>query len=327
MIPAATIRVQSFFRLGGFVLRIAGRQEPGPMKLHFLRYFSVLGEELHFGRAAERLAITQPPLSSAIKALEQELGVQLLERDSRRVRLTPAGAAFLLEANQILERVERASSIAKTVAGGMRGRLEVGVTGSMLYRSAPAIVQAFRRQMPGIDLVLREMSTADQTSALLHGQLHAGFINAATVPPQLTGLALPSDEFVACLPAAHARAAARSVPLTALAAEQFVMFSRDVAPANHDNVIAIFSQAGIHPTTVHAARQWLTIIAMVAHGLGVALVPLSLARSKVDGVAFVRLKGVTAASPAMLAWDPDSQVAALASFVEVAREVLKRWQP
>ncbi|MBK0392780.1 LysR family transcriptional regulator [Ramlibacter algicola] len=293
------------------------------MKLHFLRYFAVLGEELHFGRAADRLAITQPPLSSAIKALEQELGVQLLERDSRRVRLTPAGAAFLVEAQQILERVEKATSIAKTVAGGMRGRLEVGVTGSLLYRKAPAIVQAYRREMPGVDVVLREMSTADQTSALLHGQLQAGFVNAAAVPPPLASMPLPQDEFVVCLPSNHPKANATRVRLTDLASEQFVMFSRDVAPANHDNVIAIFSQAGIHPTTVHAARQWLTIIAMVAHGLGVALVPRSLSRSKVDGVTFVRLRDVSAASPALLAWNPDFETPAVTSFLACAQQVME----
>jgi DNA-binding transcriptional LysR family regulator len=299
----------------------AATDEPA-MKLHFLRYFSVLGEELHFGRAAARLAITQPPLSSAIKALEQELGVQLLERDSRRVRLTPAGAAFLVEATQILERIEKASSVAKTVAGGMRGRLEIGVTGSLVYRKVPAIVNAFRREMPGVDLVLREMSTADQTAALLHGQLHAGFMNAAAVPPPLSSIALPSDEFVACLPAGHPKAGAASVQLKALAGEQFVMFSREVAPANHDNVIAIFSQAGIHPTTVHAARQWLTIIAMVAHGLGVALVPRSLSRSRVDGVRFVRLRDVKAASPALLAWNPEYGSPAITSFSRLARGLI-----
>ncbi|TWO70650.1 LysR family transcriptional regulator [Caenimonas sedimenti] len=294
------------------------------MKLHFLRYFSVLAEELHFGRAAERLAMTQPPLSSAIKSLEQELGVQLLERDSRRVRLTPAGAAFLVEANQILERVAKASSVAKAVARGMHGRLEVGVTGSLIYRKVPAIVKAFRREMPGVDVVLREMSTADQTAALLHGQLHAGFINAAAVPPQLQSMPLAADEFVLCLPVDHPRSGAASVKLQDLAGEQFVMFSRDVAPANHDNVIAIFSQAGIHPTTVHAARQWLTIIAMVAHGLGVSLVPRSLSRSKVDGVRFVRVRGLRAQSPALLAWNPEFEAAVVASFLEVARAAIAK---
>lgn len=293
------------------------------MKLHFLRYFAVLAEELHFGRAAQRLAITQPPLSSAIKGLEDELGVQLLSRSSKHVELTPAGAAFLEEARQILERVERASGVAKAVAGGVRGRLEVGMTGSLVYREVPAIVRSFGDAAPGIELVLREMSTSEQLDALLHGQLHAGFLNAATVPPQLASLPLPSDEFVLCLPANHPGAKKAEVDLKTLAGERFVMFSRDVSPANYDNVIAIFSRAGIHPRTVHAARQWLTIVAMVAHGLGVSLVPSSLTRSKVEGVRFVRFGGPPARSPALLVWNPAHATPALASFLDSARASIR----
>lgn len=293
------------------------------MKLHFLRYFTVLAEELHFGRAAQRLAITQPPLSSAIKALEEELGVQLLSRSSKHVELTPAGAAFLEEARQILERVGRAGNVARAVAGGLRGRLEVGMTGSLVYREVPAVVQAFAAQMPGIELLLREMSTAEELDALLHGQLHAGFLNAATVPPQLEAIALPNDEFVLCLPQDHPMARQPEVDLQALAGESFVMFSREVSPANYDNVIAIFSRAGIHPRTVHAARQWLTIVAMVAHGLGISLVPSSLTRSRVHGVRFVPFGGAPARSPALLVWNPANANPALASFLDSARRTLR----
>jgi len=294
------------------------------MKLHFLRYFTVLAEELHFGRAAQRLAITQPPLSSALKALEEELGVQLLERSSKHVELTPAGAAFLEEARQILERVGRASSVAKAVAKGMRGRLEIGITGSLMYREVPAIVHDFAAAMPGIELVLREMSTAEQLQELLHGQLHAGFVNAATVPPQLDAIALEDDRFVLCLPDGHARARQAEVHLRDLVDEPFVMFSREVSPANYDNVIAIFSRDGIHPRTAHAARQWLTIIAMVAQGLGVSLVPSSLASSRVQGVRFVPLSGAPAASPALLVWSRASASQALASFLESASRTCRR---
>lgn len=294
------------------------------MKLHFLRYFTVLAEELHFGRAAQRLAITQPPLSSAIKALEEELGVQLLERSSKHVELTPAGAAFLEEARQILEGVARASSVAKAVARGMRGRLEIGMTGSLVYREVPAIVRDFAAAMPGIELVLREMSTVEQLQDLLHGQLHAGFINAATVPPQLDALALAEDDFVACLPEDHLLAGKAKLDLKDLADEQFVMFSREVAPANYDNVIAIFSRAGIHPRTAHAARQWLTIIAMVAHGLGVSVVPGSLARSRVAGVRFLPFGGAPTVSPAVLVWSRSHSSPALASFLESAQRTVRR---
>lgn len=288
------------------------------MKLHFLRYFTVLAEELHFGRAARRLAITQPPLSSAIKALEEELGVQLLSRSSKHVELTPAGAAFLDEARQILDRVARASSVAKAVARGVRGRLEIGITGSLVYREVPAIVQDFGAAAPGIELVLNEMGTAEQLDALLHGRLHAGFVNASATPPQLQSLPLKDDAFVLCLPQGHPYARRAEVDLRDLAGESFVMFSREVSPANYDNVIAIFSRVGIHPRTVHAARQWLTIVAMVAHGLGISLVPSSIARSRVEGVRFVPFSGARVPSPALLVWNPGYLSPALESFLQSA---------
>lgn len=292
------------------------------MKLHFLRYFVVLAEELHFGRAASKLAITQPPLSNAIKSLEGELDVKLLIRDSKHVELTQAGEAFLEEARQILEQVARASNVAKIVSKGMRGRLEIGVTGSLIYREVPTIVRQFNAAMPDVDVVLREMSSADQLNDLLRGQIHAGFINASTVPPQLAALPMREDEFVLCLSDDHPNAQDESVDLRQLANERFVMFSRDVAPANHDNVIAIFSRAGIQPKLAHAARQWLTIVAMVANGLGVSLVPHTLARSRVHGVKFVRISGEQVLAPAMLVWNPNYYLPTIRSFIECAERTL-----
>jgi len=292
------------------------------MKLHQLRYFTVLAEELHFGRAAQRLAITQPPLSGAIKALEEELGAPLFERNSKRVALTPAGMALRAEAQQVLERMGRATAVVRAAADGLHGRLEIGTTGSMLYRETPHIVQRFKAAMPAVDVLLRELSTAQQIDELLRDQLDVGFVNAATVPPQLASLALADDHFVCCLPEHHPMATCRSVSLAELADAPFVMFTREVAPANHDNVLAVFSQAGIHPRLVHAARQWLTVIAMVAHGLGIALVPASLARSRIAGVVFVPLANLAARTTALLVWRPNANNASLARFIEVARSVL-----
>jgi len=293
------------------------------MKLHFLRYFVVLAEELHFGRAASKLAITQPPLSSAIKSLEEELEVKLLIRDSKHVELTQAGEAFLEEARQILEQVARASNVAKIVARGMRGRLDIGMTGSQVYREVPAIVRQFNAQMPDVDVVLREMSSADQVNELLRGQIHAGFVNASTVAPQLAFLPMAEDEFLICLPVDHPQAECASIELQQLVQERFVMFSRDVAPANYDNVIAIFSRAGIHPRIAHAARQWLTIVAMVANGLGVSVVPRSLAQSRVHGVRFVSIKGEQVRAPAMLVWNPAYCPPTLRSFIKCAERILR----
>lgn len=290
------------------------------MKIHHLRYFLVLADELHFGRAAKRLSITQPPLSKAIQSLEESLEVRLLERDNKQVRLTPAGVAFQQEIAPILQRLHGARLGAQAVARGVQGRLEVGLTGSMLYRGASEVVRAFSKALPAVELTLCEMSSADQLVALQQERLHAGFVNARQVPSQLRALPLPGDAFVLCLPQHHALANARTVALPRLADEPFVMFARDVAPANHDNVMALFERAGVQPRIVHAARQWLTIMAMVAQGLGIALVPKSLAQSRFHGVRFVRVSGADVPSPALFVWNPLHPTPALQAFVECARK-------
>lgn len=288
------------------------------MKLHLLRYFAALAEELHFGRAAERLAITQPPLSSGIKALEDELGVRLFERTSKRVALTPAGHAYLAEVRVALDRVARASETARAVAAGQQGRLDIGFAGSMVYREMPRIVRAFAARAPGIEVNLREMSSSEQIEALLRRQLHAGFVNASTVPPRLACQPLAADHFLCCLPEGHALARESAVPLPALAQESVVMFRRDVAPANYDNVIALLDRAGIHPRTRHAVRQWFTVVSLVALGMGVALVPASLTRSGVQGVRFVPIAGPPHPTVGVLAWHEETDVPALRIFLDCA---------
>ena len=293
------------------------------MKLHQLRYFAVLAEELHFGRAAERLAITQPPLSSGIKALEEELGVRLFERSSKHVALTAAGQAYLAEVRVVLDRVASAAETARAVDAGLEGRLDIGFTGSMVYRDMPRIVRAFGTRAPGIEVNLREMSSSEQIDALLRHQLHAGFVNASAVPPRLACRPLVPDHFVCCLPDGHTLAQAAAVALPALAHESFVMFARDVAPANYDNVIALFQRAGIHPRTRHAARQWLTVVSLVALGMGVALVPASLAQAGVQGVRFVPLSGLQHPAVGVLAWHEDGDTPALRVFLECAAPFLQ----
>lgn len=292
------------------------------IKFQVLRYFTVLAEELHFGRAAARLSITQPPLSGAIKALEEELGVRLLERDSKQVRLTPAGETFVVEARQILDHCKRATAAVRAVALGQRGRLVVGVTGSMFFRDVPAISACFGERMPGVDLVFREQASNEQIEALLHGQIDAGFLNAGSVPPQLSAIALRDEAFLCCVPENHHLADREQVAITELATERVVMFARDVAPANHDNVIAIFNRAGVYPRTCHEARQWLTIIGMVANGFGVSIVPDSLSRTGMNGVRFIPLDDTRSASHSVFAWNPESCSPALEKLIACAQHAM-----
>jgi DNA-binding transcriptional LysR family regulator len=288
------------------------------MELRHLRYFVALAEELHFGRAALRLAITQPPLSFSIMALEKELGVRLFERDNKRVSLTAAGKAYLAEARGILDRLEHANDTARAVAAGKLGRLDIGFTGSMVYRDVPQIVLRFFQQHPGIDITLRELSSVEQIEGLRRGQLHAGFVNTTLVPDGLEGQVLPDDPLVCCLPADHRLAGRKEIDLKDLSSDSFIMFVRDISPANYDNVIAICRQAGFEPQTRYAARQWLTIVALVGNGLGVALVPASTERSGIADACFVPIRSAQALSTAYLLWNPEAENPGIHYFLDVA---------
>ena len=299
-------------------------QAPLRIKLQSLRYFVALAEELHFGRAAGRCAITQPPLSTAIKSLEETLNLRLFERDSKQVQTTPAGAAFYADAVRILESLDRAAERASQIASGLRGTLEIGLTGTQLYRECPSIVALFTARIPGIEITLREVSTSDQINALLQGRLDAGFLNSSVIPPRLASMPLSDDPFICCLPENHPMAEQPSIRLKSLANERFVMFSREVAPDNHDNVLSVLTYAGITPRLAHAARQWLTVVAMVANDMGVALVPASLSKTALRGVRFIPLseEDIGGAAHAHIAWNPDRVSAALRNFLECAAELL-----
>jgi DNA-binding transcriptional LysR family regulator len=293
------------------------------MELRHLRYFVVLAEELHFGRAALRLSITQPPLSFAIRALEQELDAQLFVRDNKSVSLTDAGRAYLLESRAILDRMAHANATARSIASGKSGRIDIGFTGSMVYREVPQIVSRFFERHPGIEVTLREMASAEQVDAVLHGQLHAAFVNLPLVPEGLQGLALLKDAFVCCLPDSHALANRKQIDLVEIAGDPFVMFMREISPANYDNVVGVCRQAGFEPEIRFAARQWLTIVALVANGLGVSLVPRSIAQSKIAGTRFVPLRGTEAFSSAYLLWQTENTTPALQHFLDVAADTLQ----
>lgn len=290
------------------------------MKTHLLRYFVALAEEQHFGKAAQRLSITQPPLSMALKTLESELGVALMERNAKHVHLTPAGEALLVEARKVLSQIQRASEVVRSVAQGAQGRLNVGITGSMIYRQVPDFCRTFQQGRPLVEVCLHEISTREQIGALISGELDVGFLNLRQDAQRLETLPIGSEPLVCCMPAAHPLAENDSIDLHQLEDEVFVMFAREVAPANYDNVIACLQQANIHPHTTHAARQWLTVVALVSTGQGVALVPQCLARAGISGVRFLPLNGVQFFTPAYLAWRRDQMSPLVDAFVQSVQQ-------
>ena len=262
------------------------------MELRQLRYFVAVAEELHFRRAAARLHVSQPPLSQQIARLEHELGCRLLNRTRRRVELTPAGEAFLRDARSMLAELEVAVATVRRIETGQAGLLRVSFVGSALLSIVPGIVQRFRRGRPSVELELRERSTVEQLRALAAGVVDVGLVR----PPieaedALRAQVVLRERTVAAIPDGHPLARLRRIPLRRFAAEPIVLFPRQQAPGFHDLLTARLAATGTTPHVVQYAPEMLTIIGLVAAGIGVSPVPASVARLALDGVTYRPLSG------------------------------------
>lgn len=290
------------------------------MDIRHLRYFAVLAEERHFGRAARRLSISQPPLSMAIRQLETELQARLFTRNSRNVELTRAGAALRREAQLLLRRLEETKSLVKSIAEGRQGQLKVGFGGSMLYRGLPQIVAEFRAAMPSTELLLTELNSVEQIASVRSGDIDFGFILGRGVPEDLSGFRFHAEPFVACLPASHRLAKEKVLQLRNLAGEEFVLFARTASPDYFQSIVSACHAAGFAPDIKHEVRHWMSVISFVANGMGVALVPRTLRSSSVSGTAFVDLANSRQPSETWCIWKTDMEErAGLATIVDIAR--------
>ncbi|MEJ2479863.1 MAG: LysR substrate-binding domain-containing protein [Acidihalobacter sp.] len=264
------------------------------IELRHLRYFIAVADELHFGRAAERLGISQPPLSQQIRQLEGNIGVQLLRRSNRRVELTEAGRAFLAEARAILGQTDRAVALAQRVARGQAGELRIGFTASTpLSNRIPRTISAFRKTRPDVHLRLEEQPTLQQIDALMDRRLHLGIIRPSPLPPALEAQALFSDPLVAVIRRDHPLLATLSpgerLPLGALADEPFVVFNRSAGIGIYDHIVALCMAANFSPRISQEAAEPSTIIGLVSAGMGVSVLPASYEHINVEGVAYVPL--------------------------------------
>ncbi len=289
------------------------------MEFRHLRCFLALAEELHFGRAAARLSMTQPPLSLNIQQLEASVGAPLFVRNSRGVALTPAGVAFVPRARALLDGAAGAAREAREVAQGLSGTLRVGFAGTVLYRGLPQILLSFGQGHARLKLVLRELSSSDQLIELQHGRLDAGFVHTTRVPPGCSQVLVSSQRFVACVPAGHALAAKRRVSPAALAGEPYVAISRAVSPDYHDRLLALCADHGFEPDVRFELRHWLSVVSLVAQGLGVSLVPAALQQAGLPGAAFVPLQGDTPPYETRCLWRSGAEGAPLSAFLDAVR--------
>jgi DNA-binding transcriptional LysR family regulator len=256
------------------------------MELRQLAYFVAVAEELHFRRAAARLHMSQPPLSLQIRRLEEELGCPLLRRDRRSVELTPAGRAFLEDARSVLAEVAAAAEHARKVHAGQTGLLRVSFVGSALLAVVPGMVHRFRMKRPEVELQLSERPSQDQIRALGAGELDIGLMPLPVEGGALDVRVLARERTIAALPAGHALASYKRVPLRRLADEPQILFPRSQAPGLHDRLLSAMSRTGASPWVAQYASETQTIIALVAAGVGVALVQASVQRLALPGVVY-----------------------------------------
>jgi len=246
------------------------------IELRHLRYFVVLAEELHFGRAAQRLHIAQPGLSQQIYALESELGVSLLARTRRRVELTTAGQVFLDEGRRAIVQIERAENLSRRAGSGEVGRLTIGGTESATWDLLPKLIHEYRQQYPNVDLVVREMVTPAQVAALRTGEIDAGLSRTPIDPEGLIARTIRQEKIGLLLPETHRLARRRTIPLTALEGEPLIIHPSLSRPSWADVMISLCRNAGFEPHISHQASKTSLAASLVAAGLGLTLIPESI---------------------------------------------------
>ena len=303
------------------------------LELRQLRYFIAVAEEKHFGRAALRLHMTQPPLSQAIQGLEQALGTALFARTKRSVALTPAGEALLPEAQRILQQAAALPELALRAAGGSAGVLSLSFISTADYSILPPLLLRFRERFPQVRIELREATTDIQFDELMLDKIDAGLL----LPPlpdkikaQLDYLPLLSEPLLAAIPSGwrpdgpavkNVRAkAGDAISLKALAELPLIIFPRRISPAFHDTIISCFRDAGVTPHIGQEAIQMQTIIGLVSAGMGMALVPQSVSNLKRPGVEYRSLRDAAPLIETGLAWRRDNASPVLAALLAMLRD-------
>jgi DNA-binding transcriptional LysR family regulator len=290
------------------------------MELRYFEYFIAVADELSFSRAAERLSISQPPLSQQIQRLEKELGVQLFIRTKRKVELTEAGKIFLEEARRTLAQADAAIKTAQRAGRGEVGRLVIGFVGSSAYGFLPTAIRTFRERFPDVELILKELTTMEQVEALSAGQIDLGFLRPPIFEDELEQESVQKEPFLIAVSEKHPLAHLPTAPLKALMHEPFILVPRTLAPGFYDQMIAICAKAGFHPKMVQEAIQFHVIVSLVAAGLGIAFVPSSIQTFQRADVVYLPLEQVTTQAEIVAVWRKNSSSLVLRSFLQVVRE-------
>ncbi|WP_449554344.1 LysR family transcriptional regulator [Lelliottia amnigena] len=273
------------------------------IELRHLRYFIAVAEELHFGRAAARLNISQPPLSQQIQILEQQVGARLLARTNRSVSLTAAGKQFLADSRQVLSLVNDAAARAERLHLGETGELRLGFTSSAPFISAVShTLSSFRRHYPDVHIQTREINTREQIVPLNEGSLDLGLMRNTQLPDTLAWEVILREPLMAMIPRDHPLAAQPSVTLAELTQEPFVFFDPHVGTGLYDDILGLMRRYGLSPVITQEVGEAMTIIGLVAAGLGVSILPASFKRVQLSEMRWVAIAEEDAVSEMWLVW-------------------------
>lgn len=256
------------------------------LELRHLRYFCQVADELHFGRAASRLSVSQPALSVQIRQLEEMVGARLFDRHTRQVTLTDAGRVFDEGARRVLRDVEAALAAARQAHRGEAGVLRLGFGPTLMLSRLAHLIRSYRQRYPGVRVDLHELATSEQVDALAAGDLDVGFVRGVEADPRLHVELFAREPLVIALNRDHRAARRPRVRLAELAEDPWVLFPRAIAPAFHDQVIALCRAAGFTPNVAQESREVHTTVGLVGAGIGVTIVPETVRRMTATDVVF-----------------------------------------
>jgi DNA-binding transcriptional LysR family regulator len=294
------------------------------MELRQIRSFLSIAETLHFGRTAELIHLSQPALSLQIRALEEEVGVKLLERDRRKTTLTAAGRAFRVDAATAVVNLEQAVRSARLAANGKLGMLRIGFISTAGNEVVPDIVRRFRDANPEVEFSLRNILTIDQIQMLDTGLLDIGFLRLPIGEhPELEVVGIHREPFVVVVPRSHKLAESRKVHLRELSGQNFVMYERACAPGFHDLLFGMLRNAGVVPNVSQSAGQMPTLISLVDAGMGISILPASAVRHSAASVVACEIADVISMSEIGIAINRGNRTAIIDNFRSYALGKLK----
>lgn len=294
------------------------------MELRRLTYFLAVAEELHFGRAASRLDIAQPPLSRQIAALEADIGTLLFDRSRSQIRLTQAGEVLERHARGLVDRLEAAYKETRLVGDGGAGRLRIAFVGSASHGVLPTLIKSYRSHFPNVELALSAMNNAELHSALVQRDIDIAVARPALKDEELRAEPLVREDLILAVPDNSELAERKVIRLAELSDQTFVLYPRRPRPSYADSVLAICRKEGFEPAALELAQDFQTAISLVSVGVGLSVVPESVSQTSRPGVVFRRYEGFNPGTGLTIHARRDNQSAQVAQFLDVARKFARK---